>query len=347
MKADESAANESTPPGPEPAMAENGGPANPSGSIPELVLEPDPEIEALPAGGPANAEAQTPPRKPARPAPAKAGPAKAEPPVPSKPAPVAQVSEMTARIAMIDPEKRMDDVDALEAALNAAKKGELGRMLEATAAPETNAPAGNVEKAEEVPEITLDEALADQVQKSEELDQFAAEIAKANSLEEFSDKMAETLFGSEDLDAIAAEVVANPPQSDPDTMADAEPAAVTGAPDVKVDTPAPAPQPPPISTDGDLRESQAIRMDALNTLKEQSGAPAGENVELSSGPGVPAPKANGPRPDSIEDQITTSMTQNLEALDVSRMADSVGKDDEDEPKPRKSGGLFSRFRKSS
>lgn len=228
---------------------------------------------------------------------------------------------------MIDPGKRADDVDALEAALSAAKKGELDRMLEATAAPQGNVPAGNVEQVEEMPEITLDEALADQVQKNEELDQFAAEIAKANSLEEFSDKMAETLFGSEDLDAIAADVVANPPQADPGTPADAEPEPVAGIPDVKVDIPSPA--------------AEKVEIPSAPAVA------AGEKVELSSEPDRGKPKAEGPRPDSIEDQITTSMTQNLEALDVSKMADSIAGEDEDGSEPRKSGGFFSRFRKSS
>jgi hypothetical protein len=39
------------------------------------------------------------------------------------------------------------------------------------------------------------------------------------------------------------------------------------------------------------------------------------------------------------------MTQNLEALDVSKMADRFA--EEEAPAPKKSGGLFSRFRKSS
>ena len=336
---------------PEPAEAVDPEPA------PEMILEPDPEIVALAPGGPAEPENVPAPPKAAEPEPAPA-PAKTKPDAPARPAPVAQVSEMTARIAMIDPDKRMDDVDALEAALVAAKKGELDKLLEATAKPglNGNVPADGDEPPVEVPEITLDETLADEARNNPELDEFAAEIAKANSLEEFSDKMAETLFGNEEFDAIAAEVVANPPQADPGTPADQEP--VAEVPDIQVEVPAPAAEPPPISAAGDLRQSQAVRADMLNSLRTEPNEPAaptarpepateaagGENVELSTGPGMPAPKPKGPSPDSIEDQITT-MTQNLEALDVSKMADTVAADDE--PEPKKSGGLFSRFRKSS
>ena len=61
-----------------------------------------------------------------------------------------------------------------------------------------------------IPEITLDKELEEkQKAKRAELEKFAKEIGSANSLEEFSDAMAETLFGNEEFEAIAAEVVAN------------------------------------------------------------------------------------------------------------------------------------------
>ena len=53
---------------------------------------------------------------------------------------------------------------------------------------------------------------------------------------------------------------------------------------------------------------------------------------------TPQPPANGEQPGSIEDQITTSITQTLKALNVRPPAD----DDEDDEKK----GFFSRFRKS-
>ena len=59
--------------------------------------------------------------------------------------------------------------------------------------------------------------------------------------------------------------------------------------------------------------------------------------------------ANTPPPapepvDSIEDQINTSMTQTLKALNARDLADDD--EDEDEDDNKKKGGFFSRFRKS-
>ena len=105
-----------------------------------------------------------------------------------------------------------------------------------------------------------------------------------------------------------------------------------------------APSPP--REDG-LRESQALRIDMLNSLKPAAPEPAPEIVEISTESNVPSPpKPRAPQPDSIENQINTSMTQTLEALNVASMADSVANETAEE-KPRKSGGLFARFRKSS
>ena len=55
---------------------------------------------------------------------------------------------------------------------------------------------------------------------------------------------------------------------------------------------------------------------------------------------IPQPPAAGAHPDSIEDQITTSITQTLKALNTRLPA---SEDDEDDEEKR---GFFSRFRKS-
>ena len=63
----------------------------------------------------------------------------------------------------------------------------------------------------------------------------------------------------------------------------------------------------------------------------------------------PAPAAgNEAKPESIEDQINTSITQTLKALDMDKAKAAMDEaEEEEEEKPKKSGGLFSRFRKSS
>lgn len=334
---------------PEPVAA-----ADPEPDLAEMVLEPDLPIDLASD-------------KPAK-----------------KATPVAQVSEMTARIAAIDPNDRSNDVDALEAALDAAKTGTLEAMMAPPPLPQEDSPDAVMEDAEPVlaeangldpvaeeapsplPEITLDEAIERKPAPRPIPDEHVAGIRKANSLEEFSDAMAETLFGNEDFDQIAAAVVANPP---PDIESTEQ--AVSGEPDpaladvaaldaelsLAAEDVAPEPAaPPPVSAeDGGLRESQQIRADLLKSLKSDSkpaaGQPAGnkppapDKAGLVAKPSVEPASPKGPEPESIENQINTSMTQTLEALNVAKMAEQAG--DETEEKEEKKGGLFSRFRKSS
>ncbi|MDH4074206.1 MAG: hypothetical protein OEV41_13970, partial [Gammaproteobacteria bacterium] len=183
----------------------------------------------------------------------------------------------------------------------------------------------------------------------------AADISRAKALEEFSDKMAETLFGNEDLEAIAAEVIANPPPGYEAPSGDhnvvSPPKA--GPSPVMLDEPlaelelaeepaAKAAQPASKRTatsrprvDG-LRESQALRAEMLGTMNRPA--------EPAPAPTRSAPAAKSAKPESIENQINTSITQRMAALDLSRLADG---DAEDEKDDKKRGGFFSRFRKSN
>jgi hypothetical protein len=198
------------------------------------------------------------------------------------------------------------------------------------------------------------------------MQKLAAEIGSAKSLEDMSDMMAETLFGSQAFDKIAAEVVANPPENH--ELANAPPAgpspvkleleeslhqaaandAVDAAPAFNLDA---VTKVEPIATadpgEVALKDSVAMRIDMLKAMQSKVADTPPENVELGSDqPENPAPKANGPQPEPIENQISTSMTQTLEALNISKVADKVAAEDDDD-KDKKSGGLFSRFRKSS
>ncbi len=294
--------------------------------------------------------------------------------------PPQNVSEMTARIAAINPDKRSDDVDALEAALEAAKKSDdLVSMLPACSTP-TAASADVDEVPTEIPEITLDKELPGSSLGDQDLLKAAEEIGSANSLEDISDDMAETLFGSQAFDKIAAEVVANPPKDH--EIADAPP---DGPSPVKIEEPIvlsaandaiepaleletaveAAAEPPSIELEiavepetqtgsreidpgeAALNESVAMRIDMLNAMKSKVGNSPAELVELGEdAPKNARPKARGPQPEPIENQINTSITQTLKALNVNKIADKIAVD-ESEKKQKKSGGLFSRFRKSS
>jgi type II secretory pathway predicted ATPase ExeA len=276
------------------------------------------------------------------------------------------VSEMTARIAAIDLAKRGSDVDSLEAALAAAKK----RNLDDLVAPAPTRPAGKQAQADAapetrpaLPEITLDAALAEkQKKKREEMEKHAQEISRVKSLEEFSDAMAETLFGNEEFEAIAAEVVANPPEDH--EMADPPPA---GPSPVFLDEPETPGESPPalaleeepqalatnVPVDKPLLDTQALKVgmpDALgaNGSADDFSDAVGETVELGQEQAEADTRpSGGPQPESIENQIDTVMTQTLAALDVSAMADRSAGDQAEEKPKKKSGGLFSRFRKSS
>lgn len=284
-------------------------------------------------------------------------------------------------------EKSRQDIGTLENALESAKQGaaDAGQLAGTVPAAESaiDSPATS-----DIPEITLDKAISDEQPKKTDVDKFAAEIGSANSLEEFSDSMAETLFGSEAFDQIAADVVANPPDDAPGkleemdkkspvklddadmpgaanetiegevtelSLEETSSQAVVDQKPVVEEKPAtivttPKPQPPnvPQLSDGGevpLNESVAMRIDILNKMKNNVAKMAMENVELGeSAPPKPAKNSGKPQPESIEDQIDTSITQTLKAVDIARM-DAEAAAEEKEKK--KSGGLFSRFRKSS
>lgn len=374
------------PASPEPAPAKTDATPKPA------VTKPAPQVTTTPAEKPQTAGAVAPKQKPkpqtvsAAPKPAKQPPSDpvATDEVPAdavttgKEIPEPQVSEMTARIASLDISNRGNDVDSLEAALEAAKKNNLDDLSGPVVAPQviehSSAATSDPEPEPVMPEITLDKELEEKQQaKRAELEKFAKEIGNANSLEEFSDDMAETLFGNEEFDAIAADVVANPPE-DHETVTEtsedhefAEPPPDCPSPvlldDAKTpdDTLAlslePESEPESLATaeltaaEGLLRESQAMRAELLGTLQgeeQESAAPTAESIELGQSQKLESPaKANGAQPESIENQMDTVMTQTLAALDVSNMTLPAELDDEEDKPKKKSGGLFARFRKSS
>jgi hypothetical protein len=194
-----------------------------------------------------------------------------------------------------------------------------------------------------------------------ELDKIAEELAKAKTIEDVDDKLAETLFG-EEFSMIAAQVAAKAASAEPandeelalfDTQTN-EIAAAGGsaAPDagaaedrleVSLET-----REHGTESGMDLSASQRLKtVRALNahttpTLQEAAAPPP----EAASEP--PAPVAT---PEPIEDQINTSMTQTLKALDVrppisehQPVTQSHNDDDDDEDDEK--GGFFSRFRRS-
>ena len=70
-----------------------------------------------------------------------------------------------------------------------------------------------------------------------------------------------------------------------------------------------------------------------------------ESIVLSEGDGAIPPQPVDDHPETIEEQINTSITQTLKALSV-RPPPTVEHDDDDDDDDEEKGGFFSRFRRS-
>jgi general secretion pathway protein A len=210
----------------------------------------------------------------------------------------------------------------------------------AVAAPEPTTSAQRpVEVAEAVEDATNDNA---------ELEEIAENIARARTLDDVDDRMAETLFG-EEFSAIAAQIaerVATESANDELELASEEPNAAVSNSDfgggaaVRVE-PTPAPRMPVAATEGSAAERMAT-VRALNGTSHMTPPvpPSAESIVMADATMHEPPHASD-KPESIEDQINTSITQTLKALNVRPAAGLVIEDDAEEKK-----GFFSRFRKS-
>ncbi|MCO4810180.1 MAG: hypothetical protein KC572_01150 [Gammaproteobacteria bacterium] len=193
-----------------------------------------------------------------------------------------------------------------------------------------------------------------------EIEKIAAELARAKTIEDVDDKLAETLFG-EEINLIASQVVAAGAAGEPandgelalfDTAAAnmAQSAGTPHASTVASEEPALEVLLETRERGGeaglDLSASQRLKtVQALNAVLHPS-LHAPENVPPINGTNGSTGPAEAPQP--IEDQIDISMTQTLKALNIRPpISDRDGPgalDDDDEP--QKNGGFFSRFKRS-
>jgi hypothetical protein len=90
-----------------------------------------------------------------------------------------------------------------------------------------------------------------------------------------------------------------------------------------------------------MTQSQRFRtVRALNTGDSQNSAPANTSRPAKDAASPPALPASD-QPQSIEEQISTSVTQSLKALGKESIPIADGDDDDDDSKK---SGFFSRFR---
>ena len=225
----------------------------------------------------------------------------------------------------------------------------------AVAAPEPAAAAPEPVAAEpepaaaEQPPVEVQEPVQDATDDNAELEEIAENIARAKTIDDVDDKMAETLFG-EEFSAIAAQiaerVAAESSANDELEFASEEPNAAVSNSDfestaaVSVE-PTPAPSVPVAGSEASASERLAT-VRALNGTPNKAPAvpPSAEAIVMADS-AMHEPPHSSEKPESIEDQINTSITQTLKALNVRPPAGLVVENDSGEKK-----GFFGRFRKS-
>ncbi len=280
------------------------------------------------------------------------------------------------------------DLDALERAMAVAQGRDPEAGDDAAPTPEPEKKAPPKEDVEDIPEITLDDSInrkvdraalerkkrleeeglieaepqdkeaedakkqARQERSAAELEKIAEGLARAKTIEDVDDKMAETLFGEElsvaaaavaarvaEEAATAAEAASETPGAEPTapeaptrTAMEKEFENVWGETpgvEVSIDSEAEDQQ-------GGLDVSASQRLATVRALNTDKPEATPEN-------GSVAPATPTVKPDPIEEQITTSLTQTMKALKVNPDPAAINDDDDDDEPKR---GFFSRFRRS-
>ena len=320
---------------------------------------------ANPAATAANpaATAANPAATPAAQAPAQDTPEiSLEEPSPPADRPEPKVDEPTASFAKVD----HDMLDAALASLAVHDEEDQPQSVEAEmiAATDDPMPAS-------IPEVTLDKSIEAKRAEAKTatdpavLDQMAAELEKTRSLEDMSDQLAETLFGSEELEAISLQIreKAAPMEESPVALeaaeatgtADPADAAATPTPEVAKASAEPAspsiPEPPatpklpaapkPAATAANPAAT-ATNPAATAANPAATAANPAAQVEMSREPAAaaaPSPANNGPHPEPIENQFDTSMTATLKTLNSRSKPPADDADSEES-----SGGLLGRLK---
>ena len=181
-----------------------------------------------------------------------------------------------------------------------------------------------------------------------ELEKIASDLARAKTIDDCDDKMAETLFG-EEFSLMAAQVAASAPpdlsanddmESETEDVAAVPGADLEGAAAINVN-----PEAKPNGQSPKLDPSASERLATVRALNSTPNHLPPVAAQPATKPSAPAaPPQPGSKPESIEDQFETSMTQTLEALSISKPPIGVGVQDEDDDD--ENSGFFGRFRRS-
>ena len=224
-------------------------------------------------------------------------------------------------------------------------------------------PSSDEPDGEKVPEITLDHAISQKIADNlidepgevsppdsenadPEVARVAAELAKAKTIEDVDDKMAETLFG-EEINMAAAEVRATmqaaESANDAGNVEDVEPVEVA-KPSVSAPAEVPVAATPAAGRNG-LDPSASQRLETVRALNAESHPSMRDSNKQPAANKAPVQSAPAEPPKSIEDQINTSLTQTLKALDIVPPITGGVSDNDDDDEDNK-GGFLSRFKRS-
>jgi hypothetical protein len=291
-------------------------------------------------------------------------PARQEPPPPVKPAGPA-VSEPVPDFTDVD----HDMLDAALASLAVHDDAEVPTPKVAAAA---NQPA----QPEPIPEVTLDKAIEQRRAEIRagtgpaERDRKAAQLEEANSLEDMSDTLAETLFGNDELEALSLQIrdkvaseedspvalenvegagLAPVPTPDapqpPATPVATTPAAPAESPAPEAPSPGTTPPvavaPPPTAARPPVAMPPGTRAPQAPAAPSPAGLPeavAAQPAEIKpAAVAAPPPDRRGPQPEPIENQFNSSITATLTTLNN---RDKAAEDDSKE----NPGGLLGRLK---
>ena len=191
------------------------------------------------------------------------------------------------------------------------------------------------------------------------LDKLAAEAQKAESLEDVSDQLAETLFGCEELEAISLKIREKAQQKRLDakaranTRVAAQSPTATPTPEVrqgnaKPETPS-VPEPPAAAKPAAPQKPVAAVEKPLELAVEKPEprkpvAAVGTPVEPAGE--KPVPPKPAPGPEAIEDQFSKSMTKTLQDLGANASPPSDDQDTEETDTQAFRAGLLGRLKES-
>ena len=196
-------------------------------------------------------------------------------------------------------------------------------------------------------------AAAKEKSKPSVLDQMAAEAEKAESLEDVSDRLAETLFGSEELEAISLQIREKAQQKRLDAKARAAGGVAAASttpegPQANAESPGASESPAADKPAAPQKPVAAVEKPLELALEK----PEPQKPVVAAGTPVepvaekPVPPKPAPGPETIEDQFSKSMTQNLQVLGTSDSPPSDDQDTEEEDTQAFRAGLLGRLRES-